>query len=76
MADPSNDDIRRTRDDLSRMLGAGAVEWDEGTLREHSHDWWMVSQLRLLRGTLGKRPACVVNPGNTEQVRQILTYAN
>ena len=76
MADPSNDDIRRTRDDLSRMLGAGAVEWDEGTLREHSHDWWMVSQLRLLRGTLGNRPACVVNPGNTEQVRQILTYAN
>jgi alkyldihydroxyacetonephosphate synthase len=67
---------QRIRDDLTQTLGADAVGWDEATLREHSHDWWMIAQLRLLRDTLTARPACVVSPGDTAQVSQTLAYAN
>ncbi|HUI27926.1 MAG TPA: FAD-binding oxidoreductase [Candidatus Kryptonia bacterium] len=64
------------RNDLTQHLGADGVRWDEETLREHSHDWWMIAQLRLLRGTLTARPACVVSPADTAQVAQVLAYAN
>jgi alkyldihydroxyacetonephosphate synthase len=67
---------RQTREDLVRLLGETAVRWDEEILRQHSHDWWMVAQLRLLRGTLAARPACIVNPESAEQVARTLVYAN
>jgi alkyldihydroxyacetonephosphate synthase len=70
------DAVERTRRDLARLLGNDAVRWDEPWLRDHSHDWWMVSQLRLLRGTLTARPACVVSPLDRDGVSKTLAYAN
>ncbi|HVN86517.1 MAG TPA: FAD-binding oxidoreductase [Candidatus Binatia bacterium] len=68
--------IDRIRSELAQRLSADAVRWDEDTLREHSHDWWMIAQLRLLRGDLTARPACVVSPADTAQVSHLLAYAN
>ena len=68
--------VEQIRRDLAQRLGTDAVRFDDETLRDHSHDWWMIAQLRLLRGTLTARPACVVSPADTTQVSQVLAYAN
>ncbi|MBI4516389.1 MAG: FAD-binding oxidoreductase [Deltaproteobacteria bacterium] len=73
MADALAEQIRA---ELSQLLPAAAVRWDDAALRDHCHDYWMIAQLRLLRGTLPVRAVCVVSPANTQQVSQVLAYAD
>ena len=68
MADPRS----THRDTLVARLGADAVRWDDETLVQHSHDYWCLGKLRLLRGTLTARPSCVVSPDSTDQVVRVL----
>lgn len=71
---PRRDDAC-VRADLVAALGTAAVHWDDSTLAEHSHDTWPIALLRLQRGLLTGRPACVVTPESTEQVARTLRYA-
>jgi alkyldihydroxyacetonephosphate synthase len=68
--------IARLRNDLSGILGPERVSWDEQALLEHAHDTWPLSLLRLHRGELSNRPACVVRPRSTAEVSSALAYAN
>ena len=72
---PRPDDAR-VRGELSAALGATVVHWDDSTLTDHSHDTWSVALLRLQRGVLTDRPACVVTPESAEQVARTLQYAS
>jgi alkyldihydroxyacetonephosphate synthase len=72
MADPRS----AHRDALVAHLGADAVRWDDETLTTHSHDYWCLGVLRLMRGTLTARPLCVVSPDSTDQVVRVLEYAD
>jgi alkyldihydroxyacetonephosphate synthase len=69
-------DAGRIRDELARRLGNAVVHWDDATLAEHGHDTWPLSLLRIHLGTLTNRPACVVTPESTEQIRELLRWAN
>ena len=71
MAD--SDTVRR---DLGELLGRDALRWDDESLTAHAHDTWSLSLLRLMRGRLRERPACVVSPADTEAVAKVLRYAN
>jgi len=66
----------RVRADLSDLLGSAQVHWDEQTLLDHSHDTWALALLRLQRGVLTDRPACVVTPLSTDHVAQTIRYAS
>ena len=66
----------RVRADLSDLLGSAQVHWDEQALVDHSHDTWSLALLRLQRGVLTDRPACVVTPVSTDHVAQTLRYAS
>ena len=68
-------DTARHRDALVARLG-DCVRWDEETLAQHRRDYWCLSVLRSLRGTLTARPLCVVSPASVEQVSATLAYAN
>ncbi len=67
------DAVRR---DLVSLLGNEAVSWEEGVLSAHSYDTWSLSRLRLMRGEITARPACVVSPSETGQVSELLRYAS
>ncbi len=69
-------DATSHRQALTELLGAPHVRWDDSALIEHAHDYWMVSQLRQLHGTLDNRPLCVVRPPALEYVVATLRYAN
>ncbi len=64
------------RQALATRLGAERVSWDDGTLAEHSRDYWSLSALRRMQGRQDNRPLCVVTPENTAQVSTLLEYAN
>lgn len=69
-------DLERVRADLARAVGAEQVDVSDAALREHAHDTWPLSLLRLHQGRLTTRPACVVTPTSTEHVVAVLRYAN
>jgi alkyldihydroxyacetonephosphate synthase len=71
---PQRDDAR-VRADLGAALGTAVVHWDDATLAQHSHDTWSIALLRLQRGLLTDRPACVITPESTGQVARTLQYA-
>ncbi len=68
-------DATHVRAGLRRVLGAEGVRWDEQTLTDHAHDTWCLSLLRLQRGLLTERPACVVTPRSADQVAAVVQYA-
>ncbi len=68
--------VERVRADLARALGAERVEWTDAVLREHAHDTWPLSLLRLHQGRLVDRPACVVTPHSVDEIVATLRYAN
>ncbi len=61
---------------LTALLGSDAVVWDDGALTAHRRDYWSLSILRAMRGTLTTLPLCVVSPASTDQVVRLLSYAN
>src|SRR5215468_1032269 len=69
-------DLERARADLVRALGAPRVDVSDAALREHAHDTWPLSLLRMHQGRLGTRPLCVVSPTSTDEVATLLRYAN
>src|SRR5579862_8960590 len=68
--------VERVRADLARALGAERVDWTDAVLREHAHDTWPLSLLRLHQGRLIDRPACVVTPQSVDEIVATLRYAN
>lgn len=64
------------RRDLAALLGDAAVLTDPEALAARSHDSWVVSILRDMRGEIGARPACVARPRDTAAVSALLRYAN
>jgi alkyldihydroxyacetonephosphate synthase len=61
---------------LTELLGGDVVAWDEAALTAHQRDYWSLSVLRAMRGTLTTLPLCVVSPESTEQIVRLLGYAN
>lgn len=69
-------DVQRLRADLTNLIGSEWVRWDDRTLAGHSHDTWPLSLLLAQQGRLTNRPGCVVQPGSTEDVAELLRYAD
>jgi alkyldihydroxyacetonephosphate synthase len=57
--------------DLEQAL-PGAVRQDEATLRAHSRDTWVLSDLLDYRGEAGPGPLAVVEPRSAEEVAEAL----
>ncbi len=72
----AENDNQKLRAALVAEVGEQIVNWNDGTLDDHSHDTWPLSLIRAHRGDLGTRPACVVSPASTEQVQAVLRLAD
>jgi alkyldihydroxyacetonephosphate synthase len=68
-------DTARIRAELSTAVGAEQVAWDDQALLDHCHDTWPIALLRLQRGQIKTRPACVVRPASVEHVVATVRYA-
>jgi alkyldihydroxyacetonephosphate synthase len=68
-------DATRICEDLRALLGPSRVADDDATLARASHDTWVVSVWRSLRGDAGARPACVVRPETTAEIAAVVSYA-
>ncbi|MGH2829397.1 MAG: FAD-binding protein, partial [Actinomycetota bacterium] len=60
---------------LRAIVGDDAVSTDAADLREHAHDWWPLSMLRMRRGEEFVLPECVVRPADAQQTAAILAWA-
>jgi alkyldihydroxyacetonephosphate synthase len=69
-------DSGQIRTDLSAVLGAQQVRWDDQALVDHCHDTWPIALLKLHRGEIKTRPACVVQPATVDHVVATVRYAN
>ena len=61
---------------LAEILGAEHIDADAGDLRHHSRDLSPLAQLDEREGTAGPGPEYVVRPRTTEQVAEILAWAD
>lgn len=68
-------DFARVRADLTAAVGAAQVAWDDQVLVDHCHDTWPLALLRLQRGEITSRPACVVKPATVDHVVAVVRYA-
>lgn len=57
---------------LVDKIGESKVRTDTDTLKDHRHDYWVLSQLEDLQGTGAPKPCCVVHPKTVEDVISIV----
>jgi len=61
---------------LRDRLSEGAIRTDPEELRSKAHDWWALALLREVRGDEPPLPAAVVSPTSTEEVAEVLAWAD
>ena len=63
-------------DELRGLLGPDSVSSEPQDLREHAKDWTPRVLLAERSGAELNRPRCVVRPNSSEQVAEVLRWAN
>lgn len=62
--------------ELEQLLGGDAVSSDQADLLDHAHDWSPGALLTLREGNEPALPSCVVKPASTDQVVELLRWAD
>jgi alkyldihydroxyacetonephosphate synthase len=62
--------------ELTNLVPPGSVLTSDEDLQVRSRDWWPVSRLKEIRGDQMVKPAAVVLPTTTQQVADVLRWAN
>jgi alkyldihydroxyacetonephosphate synthase len=56
---------------LAALRAAAATRLDDAVLDAHSRDWWPLALAWAHRGMTARRPAAVVEPASTDEVRAV-----
>ena len=62
--------------EMQSMLPNVAIATDEETLRSTTADWWPLALLKQVRGDTPDLPFAVARPRSTEEVSNVLAWAN